>query len=107
MLALAAIHVSVFSLFHPMAFTVRPATGSVIVIQTTEGAHVLEGVQSRALNGPSRVTGRGGVPTNFVLSIPNRIVREFHGTLEIRRAGDHLGTPAKIGGRPPGIEHGS
>lgn len=90
MLALAAIHVSVFSLFHPVAFTVRPAAGSVIVVQTPQGDQVLEGVQSRSLNGPSKVAGRGGVPTNFVLSIPNRIVREFHGTLEIRREGDHL-----------------
>jgi peptidoglycan hydrolase-like amidase len=90
MLALAAIHVSVFSLFHPVAFTVRPATGSVIVVQSARGTQVLEGVQSHTLKSPSKVAGRGGAPTNFVLSIPNRIVREFHGTLEIRREGDHL-----------------
>jgi peptidoglycan hydrolase-like amidase len=90
MLALAAIHVSVFGLFHPVALTVQPAPGTAVVVQTAQASSVLEGVQSRVLKGPSKVTGRGGSPTNFILSIPNRIVREFYGTLEVRREGDHL-----------------
>jgi peptidoglycan hydrolase-like amidase len=90
MLALAVIHVSVFSLFHPQAFTIQPAQGSAIVVQSAQDTNVLEGAQSRILKGPSKVTGRGGVPANFILSIPNRIVREFYGTLEVRREGDHL-----------------
>lgn len=90
MLALATIHVSVFSLFHPTSFTVRAAPGTAIVVQSPQGTHVLEGAQSLTLNAPSRVTGRNGAQTNFVLSIPNRIVREFRGTLEIRKEGDHL-----------------
>ena len=51
---------------------------------------MLEGAQSLALNAPSRVTGRDGAQTDFILSIPNRIVREFRGTLEVRREGGHL-----------------
>lgn len=90
MLALATIHVSVFSLFHPTSFTVRSAPGTAIVVETSGVSEVLEGAQSLTLNAPSRVTGRGGAQANFVLSIPHRIVREFRGTLEIRKEGDHL-----------------
>jgi peptidoglycan hydrolase-like amidase len=90
MLALATIHVSVFSLFHPAAFTVRAAPGTAIVVETAKGVEVLEGARSLTLNGPSRVTGRNGAQTNFVLSVPNRIVREFRGTLEVRKEDDHL-----------------
>jgi peptidoglycan hydrolase-like amidase len=61
-----------------------------IVVQTVQITTILEGAQSLSLKGPSKVTGRGGSPTNFILSIPGRIVREFHGTLEVRREGDHL-----------------
>ena len=90
MLALATIHISVFRLFHPVAFTVQPAPGTAIVVQTAQSSEILEGAQFRSIHGPSRVTGRGGAPANFILSIPNRIIREFHGTLEVRREGDHL-----------------
>jgi peptidoglycan hydrolase-like amidase len=89
-LALATIHVSVFSLFHPAAFTVRAARGTAIIVQTGESSQVLEGARFATLNGPARIAGRNGAQTNFVLSIPGRIVREFHGTLEVRKEGDHL-----------------
>jgi peptidoglycan hydrolase-like amidase len=90
MLALATIHVSVFSLFHPSAFNVRAAPESALVVQTPQGSSQLEGAQSMTLKSPSRVTGREGSPANFILSIPNRITREFRGTLDVRREGDHL-----------------
>jgi len=90
MLALATIHISVFSLFHPSALNVRAAAGSAIVVQTREGSRPLEGAQSLTLKSASRVTGREGAPTNFILSVPNRITREFRGTLEVRQEGDHL-----------------
>ncbi len=50
MLALAAIHVSVFGLFHPVALTVQPAPGTAVVVQTAQASSVLEGVQSRVLS---------------------------------------------------------
>jgi peptidoglycan hydrolase-like amidase len=84
--ALAFIHVSVFSLFHPTAFTVRPVRSSVLVVNT----ETLEGAQSRILKAGARVSGRNGAPADFILSIPNRITREFHGKLEVRKEGDHL-----------------
>jgi peptidoglycan hydrolase-like amidase len=90
MLALATIHVSVFSLFHPTAFTVRAAPGTAIVVETASGSQALEGTRFTSLTAACRVTGRSGADANFILSIPNRIVREFHGTLEIRKEGDHL-----------------
>jgi len=90
MLALATIHVSVFSLFHPVEFAVRPAQGTAIVVETEQRTQVLEGAQMCKLKSPARVTGRDGSPTNFILSVPGRIVREFHGTLEVKREGDHL-----------------
>lgn len=90
MLALAAIQVSVFSLFHPTSFTVKPASGAAVVVEAAGRSQVLEGAQAAALSGPSRVTARDGSQTSFILSIPNRITREFRGTLEVRREGDHL-----------------
>ncbi len=87
---LALVHVSVFSLYHPTSFIVKSAPGTAIVVTTQQGSKILEGAQSATLTAPSRVAGREGADANFVLSIPNRIVREFRGTLEVRKEGDHL-----------------
>jgi len=88
--ALATIHISVFSLFHPTEFTVRPAQSSAIVLETAHGKQVLEGAQTGNIKGPARVTARDGGPAHFILSVPGRITREYYAKLEVRPEGNHL-----------------
>jgi peptidoglycan hydrolase-like amidase len=76
--------ICVFSLFHPTEFEVQPARGSVVMV----GEQAVE--KSITLHGPSTVTGRNGADTAFILSIPGKIRREFHGRLEIRTDAGHL-----------------
>jgi peptidoglycan hydrolase-like amidase len=87
---LATIQISVFSLFHPAELAIRPAQAAAIAIETSQGTEVLEGTQFRVLRGAARVASRDGGPAEFVLSVPGKIVREFHGKLELRPEGDHL-----------------
>jgi stage II sporulation protein D len=85
--AAQTVEIGVFGLFHPRALDVRPVTGSVIVVNGSP----LEGSASLVADGRTTiVTARGGGPADFVLSVPGRIARRFHGTLEIRPAGDAL-----------------
>ncbi len=42
------------------------------------------------LLGAATVTGREGAETTFILSIPGKIRREFHGRLEVREQQGHL-----------------
>jgi peptidoglycan hydrolase-like amidase len=87
---LATLHISVLSLFHPTELTVRPAQASAIVLETASGKQVLEARQTQSIKGPAKVVGRDGGPASFILSVPNRIAREYFGKLEVRREGDHL-----------------
>jgi peptidoglycan hydrolase-like amidase len=90
-LAIAAIvRIGVFGLFHPAQLDVTPAHANVLVLESNGRKQTLEGSASAHLIGPGRVTGRDGHEAAFILSIPGKIRREFHGTLEIRRQGDHL-----------------
>jgi peptidoglycan hydrolase-like amidase len=86
----AAVHIGVFGLFHPVQFDVRPAPGQVLMVETEGRTTTLEGSASTRLRSAAHVTGRDGREAVFVLSIPDKIRREFHGTLEIRRDGSHL-----------------
>jgi peptidoglycan hydrolase-like amidase len=81
---LALVTVSVFGLFHPAELDVRPAARGAIVVQSGEEQRDIEGSHSMRLRSASRVTGRGGAPVRFILSVPGKIRREFFGTLEIR-----------------------
>jgi len=78
--------ICVFSLFHPSEFEIQPARGSVVVV----GQQTLEGSRSLKLRGPATAAGRDGAETSFVLSIPGKIRREFHGRLEVRQQNGHL-----------------
>ncbi len=42
------------------------------------------------LKGPATAAGRDGADTAFILSIPGKIHREFHGRLEVRAESGHL-----------------
>lgn len=78
--------ICVFSLFHPVELEIQPARGSVVIV----GQQTLEGSRSLKLRAPATATGRDGAETAFILSIPGKIRREFHGRLEVRREDDHL-----------------
>jgi stage II sporulation protein D len=98
------IHIGVLGLFHPLEFRVSAPPGSPLVLQAGEDRIVLEkssGVDSatvrifgnevivcagkRAIRGSQlSVSGRRSEPVDFVLAVPERIVRSYHGTLEIK-----------------------
>jgi peptidoglycan hydrolase-like amidase len=78
--------ICVFSLFHPVEFEIQPAPGNVVVI----GNQTLEGHRTAKLRGATAAAGRDGADTAFILSVPGRIRREFHGTLEVRERDGHL-----------------
>jgi stage II sporulation protein D len=82
--------ICVFSLFHPVEFEVEPARASVVVVQQNGLDRTLEGLHSMKLRGPAKATGRDGAETAFILSIPGKISREFHGRLEVREMDGHL-----------------
>ena len=79
--------ICVFSLFHPVEFELQPARGSVLVVNQEQ---VLEGSAKAKLRSRAIVTGRDGAEAAFILSIPGKIRREFHGTLDVREKDGHL-----------------
>jgi len=86
----AAVHIGVFGLFHPMQIDVKPVAGQVLMVETQGRTLALEGFASAHLRSPATITGRDGQDTAFILSVPGKLHREFHGTAEIRRDGSHL-----------------
>jgi peptidoglycan hydrolase-like amidase len=76
--------ICVFSLFHPVELEVQPARASVVVVEQNGRRDTLEGSGVIKLRGPATATGRDGAETGFILSIPGKIRREFHGRLEVR-----------------------
>lgn len=88
---LATVAISVFGLFHPVELEVQPARGDVLaIVDGTGKARMLEGQQTARLKGGAKISGRDGSEADFVLSVPGRIRREFHGRLEIRQKNGHL-----------------
>jgi stage II sporulation protein D len=100
------VHIGVLGLFHPHQFKVTASAGSALVLHVGEERIVLEnssGVDSanvrisgsdvivsvgertaRASN--LTVTDRKSEPVDFVLAVPGKIARRYHGTLEIKPA---------------------
>jgi peptidoglycan hydrolase-like amidase len=87
---LALVTISVFGLFRPVELEVRPAHGSMLVVESNGRKRQLEGGDMALLTGPASVTGRDGGDAEFVLSVPRRIRREFHGRLVVRVDAGHL-----------------
>lgn len=87
---IATVAISVFSLFHPTAFDIQPARGSVLTLVDRHGTRMLEGREIAHLDGASKISGRDGAAAPFVLGVPGKIRRQFFGTLEIRQQDDHL-----------------
>ena len=82
--------ICVFSLFRPVELEVRPARSSFVVVEQNGRRQTLEGSGAMKLRGPSTATGRDGAETAFILSVPGKISREFHGRLEVRAEAGHL-----------------
>ena len=82
--------ICVFSLFHPVELDVQPARANILVVEQNGRRQTLEGSSTMKLRGNATVTGREGAPTAFILSIPGKIRREFHGQLEVRQQDGHL-----------------
>jgi stage II sporulation protein D len=82
--------ISVFSLFHPVELEVQPARLSVVVVEQNGSQRTLEGSGAMKLRGPATASGRDGAETAFILSVPGKIRREFHGRLEIREQDGQL-----------------
>jgi peptidoglycan hydrolase-like amidase len=86
------VQIGVFSLFRPVELRVSPVSGSLLV-ETGDDRVILEGHQARAItlasiSTPVRVSAQDGSDADFLLSIPGRIERQFHGILTVQ-AGDH------------------
>ncbi len=77
--------ICVFSLFHPVELEIEPARANILVIEQNGRRQTLEGVRTMKLLGNASVTGREGAEAAFILSIPGKIRREFHGRLEVRQ----------------------
>lgn len=82
--------ICVFSLFHPVELEVQPARSSVVVVEQNGRRQTLEGSAAMKLRGPATATGHDGAETTFILSVPGKIRREFHGRLEVRTKDTHL-----------------
>src|SRR5579862_4189691 len=76
--------ICVFSLFHPVELQVQPARASILVVEQNGRQQTLEGSSVIKLHGPATASGRNGADIAFILSIPGKIRREFHGVLEVR-----------------------
>jgi stage II sporulation protein D len=93
------LRVGVFTLFHPTQLEIGPAGPSPLVLQAGHAQFVLNGEPGRAKalvrleNGQLRfgsewtqsvaIAGRDGGATDFILSVPGKITRQYHGTLTI------------------------
>lgn len=103
------VRVGVLDLFHPREFVVQAPSGRALVLRAGERSMVLEssGVPSAAVKIQGAevvvasatqgmrgqeivIAGRGNEPTDFILEIPSKIRRRYHGTLEIKPAADSL-----------------
>jgi len=104
------VRIGVFGLFHPHELVVRPASDSALVVKAGEQTFVVEkssgtdevlvsvsdpvtrvwtregDVQSKSLRVTSRSNGAG----DFILLIPGKISRRYHGTLSVERSADSL-----------------
>jgi hypothetical protein len=86
------VQIGVFSLFHPVELRVSPVS-SAVLLSIGDTRVILEGRQSRTISlarilAPVRVSAPDGSDTDFRLSIPGKIERQFHGTLTVQ-GGDH------------------
>ena len=106
----ADVRIGVLGLFHPRELTVSASVCSALVVRAGEERLVLEqssGVDSASVRIAERqvlvtsggrvirateftVTGRNGEPADFILAVPDKIARHYHGTLKIKPSSGSL-----------------
>jgi len=106
----ADVQVGVLGLFHPREFSLSASAGSALVLHAGEERIVLEkssGIDSATIRISDRdvvmtagervvraskltINGRKNEPVDFVLAVPEKIRRRYHGTLEIRPSAGSL-----------------
>jgi stage II sporulation protein D (peptidoglycan lytic transglycosylase) len=96
----ARVRIGVFTLFHPKLLTLAPGPGRALILGGGKDSVILEDgefarcrmadskVECRAgerlLSAPMvRATGRGDADEDFTLSVPGKIIRNYHGKLEV------------------------
>jgi len=104
------VQIGVLGLFHPTQFSLSATAGCALVVHAGEERIVLEkssGIDSATVRISDRdvvvtagarvvraakltVNGRKSEPVDFVLAIPEKIRRRYHGTLEIRTSAGSL-----------------
>jgi peptidoglycan hydrolase-like amidase len=103
----ARVRIGVFTLFHPKVLMLAPEPGHAMVVQAGSNSIVLGAGEfarcriadskvecrsgERFLKAKSiRAAGRGNADEDFTLSVPGRIVRNYHGTLIVLADGAAL-----------------
>jgi stage II sporulation protein D len=84
--AVLTVHIGVFGLFHPGHLTVRALPAQVVMANGSAQTFV----DVRLNDPPVFVTARDGEAADFILSVPGKIERRFHGTLEITTVAGEL-----------------
>ena len=98
-----SVRIGVLGLFHPQEFVVETIDGAALILRAGDEQVVLEkssgpssgsvrisdsgialSVEARDFQANSvEVSGRNGEPADFILAIPGKIVRRYHGALEL------------------------
>jgi stage II sporulation protein D len=85
-LAVLTVHIGVFGLFHPGHLTVRTLPAQVLIANGSPQTFI----EVRLNDPPLVITARDGEAADFILSVPGKIERQFHGTLEISTVAGEL-----------------
>lgn len=104
------VHIAVLGLFHPRQFAVSAPLGAALVLHAGDETVVLEkssGVDSTSISlsgggivlvagtrviraSTLAISGRRNEPVDFVLAVPEKIARHYHGKLEIKPSEGNL-----------------
>jgi stage II sporulation protein D len=104
------VRIGVLTLFHPQEFTIAALPGNALVLQAAEksivvepnsglasadvrlsGSRIVISADGEVVYAPQLVAaGRNGETADFVLEIPGKMARRYHGTLEINSNGTNL-----------------
>jgi len=108
--AVADVRIGVLGLFHPRRLTINAPQGHALVVRAGDERIVLElssgehtasvwpsgnqvilQTRTRTVRASAlTVAGRKNEPADFVLAVPGKIARRYHGALEIRPSAGHL-----------------
>src|SRR5205807_1227326 len=95
----------VFSLFKPTRLLIHPANDQIVLLTINKASVVVDSELEVRLSSDGvrivtdghkyraeslLISSRHGGASDFALTIPGKISRKFHGTLEVTQAGHHL-----------------